>query len=56
MISKNGRVIYPLKSLYNLYTQNNNHYPYLLTFSKETKNSWNDFSKIAKQQGRPVSE
>ena len=34
----------------------NRPYQYLLTFPKGTKNSWDEFSKIAKKQGRPVSE
>jgi hypothetical protein len=34
----------------------NKPYQYLLTFPKGTKNSWDDFSKIAKEQGRPISE
>ena len=34
----------------------NRPYQYLLTFPKGTKNSWDEFSKIAEQQGRPVSE
>lgn len=34
----------------------NRPYQYLLTFPKGTKNSWDEFSKIAKEQGRPVSE
>ena len=31
----------------------NKPYQYLLTFPKGTKNSWDEFSKIAKKQGRP---
>ena len=31
-------------------------YKYLLTFPRGTKHSWDEFSKIAKKQGRPVSE
>ena len=34
----------------------NRPYQYLLTFPKGTKNSWDEFVKISKQQGRPVSE
>jgi len=34
----------------------NKPYQYLLTFPKGTKNSWDEFVKISKQQGRPVSE
>jgi len=34
----------------------NRPYQYLLTFPKGTKNSWDEFSKIAQEQGRPVSE
>ena len=34
----------------------NRPYQYLLTFPKGTKNSWDEFNKIAKKQGRPVSE
>ena len=31
-------------------------YQYLLTFPKGTKKSWDQFVKISKQQGRPISE
>jgi len=34
----------------------NKPYQYLLTFPKGTKKSWDEFSRIAKKQGRPVSE
>ena len=34
----------------------NRPYQYLLTFPKGTKNSWDEFVKISKEQGRPVSE
>ena len=34
----------------------NRPYQYLLTFPKGTKNSWDEFSKIAEKQGRTVSE
>jgi|TARA_R110000824_G_scaffold121963_1_gene278500 hypothetical protein len=34
----------------------NKPYQYLLTFPKDTKNSWDEFVKISKRQGRPVSE
>lgn len=31
-------------------------YQYLLTFPKGTKTWWDQFVKISKQQGRPISE
>ena len=34
----------------------NRPYQYLLTFPKGTKNSWDEFSKIAQKQARPVSD
>ena len=34
----------------------NRPYQYLLTFPKGTKNSWDEFVKISKEQGIPVSE
>ena len=34
----------------------NKPYQSLLTFPKGTKNSWDEFSRIAKKQGRPVYE